>query len=238
MLKAEFYEKLESLDIQVDSLMTSRFEMYKNHIQKINQVLNLTAIDDDAGIYSKHFYDSLLINKHIKDNASVCDIGSGAGFPGLVLAIARPDIKVSLVEPTTKRTNFLSEVVAMCELDNVTVLNARAEDIIDDLRESFDVVTARAVAYLDILSELCLPFVKVGGLFVAMKGAKGHEEYEVSQKAIKILGGELESIDNLEVEPLGERINLNIRKTSKTPAKYPRNYGRIKKTPLSGRKND
>ncbi len=238
MNKDTFYLKLESLGIAVDSLMTLRFEKYKKHIQDINKVLNLTAIDDDEGIYLKHFYDSLLINKHISIDAKVCDIGSGAGFPGLVLAIARPDIHVTLVEPTTKRTNFLSEVVAMCELDNVTVLNHRAEDIIDDLRESFDVVTARAVAYLDILSELCIPFVKVGGLFIAMKGAKGEEEYQVSKNAIALLGAKLESVDTLDIQSLGERINLNIRKTSKTPTKYPRNYGRIKKTPLSGRKND
>ncbi len=238
MNKESFYLKLESLGLSVDSLMTLRFEKYKEHIQKINQVLNLTAIDDDEGIYLKHFYDSLLINKHIKENALVCDVGSGAGFPGLVLAIARPDIKVTLIEPTTKRTNFLSEVVAMCELDNVTVVNGRAEDVIEDLRESFDIVTARAVAYLDILSELCMPFVKVGGLFIAMKGAKGEEELEESKKAIKILGGELQSIDTMDISELGERINLNIKKTSKTHTKYPRNYGRIKKTPLSGRKND
>lgn len=238
MNKETFYKKIASLGIQDDAFITQNLEKYKNHIQKINQVLNLTAIDDDEGIYLKHFYDSLLIHKEIKEGQTLCDIGSGAGFPGLVLAISRPDIKVTLIEPTTKRTNFLHEVAQMCELENVTIINGRAEDVIDEYREHFDVVTARAVAYLDILSELCLPFVKVGGLFIAMKGAKGKEELEISKKAIKILGGTVESSTNIEKENLGSRINLNIRKTSKTHTKYPRNYGRIKKTPLSGRKHD
>lgn len=238
MNKETYYKEIASLGIQVDALMTQKFEDYKTHIQKINQVLNLTAIDDDEGIYLKHFYDSLLIHQEIASGMKVCDIGSGAGFPGIVLAIARPDIHLTLVEPTTKRSNFLEEVVTICKLDNVTVINGRAEDVIKDYREFFDVVTARAVAYLDILSELCLPFVKQDGLFIAMKGAKGKEEVEVSKKAIKILGGHVESLDEIEDDKLGLRINIKIRKISKTHIKYPRNYGRIKKTPLSGRKND
>ncbi len=238
MNKATFYKEIASLGIQVDALMTQKFEIYKEHIQKINKVLNLTAITDDEGIYLKHFYDSLLIHKDIEPNNSLCDVGSGAGFPGLVLAIARPDIDVTLIEPTTKRTNFLEEVVSLCELDNVTVINGRAEDVVVDLRESFDVVTARAVAYLDILSELCMPFVKIGGQFIAMKGSKGKEEVEISSKAIQTLGGKVESMNEIEDEKMGLRINVKIRKISKTHIKYPRNYGRIKKTPLSGRKND
>lgn len=238
MNKEVFYSSLSDLGLNLSEVQQEQFEIYKNHIQKINQVLNLTAIDDDKGIYLKHFYDSLLFNNRLEQGISLCDVGSGAGFPGLVVAIARPDIKVTLIEPTTKRTNFLSEVVEMCNLDNVEVVNGRAEDVIEKKRESFDVVTARAVAYLDILSELCLPFVKLNGLFIALKGSKGLEEYETSAKAIKILGGKLESTDEFEVDGLGERINLNIRKTSKTHIKYPRNYGRIKKKPLSGRKND
>lgn len=236
MNKETFYKKLASLGIQDDAFITQNLEKYKSHIQKINQVLNLTAIDDDEGIYLKHFYDSLLIHQAIKPGATLCDIGSGAGFPGLVLAIARPDVHVTLIEPTTKRTNFLHEVVTMCALENVEIINGRAENVVEAYRESFDIVTARAVAYLDILSELCLPFVKVGGLFIAMKGAKGEEEIQVSEKAIKVLGGKVESIDHIEKENLGSRININIRKTSRTHTKYPRNYGRIKKTPLSGRK--
>ncbi len=227
-------DKLKSLNL---NLNLKQFEIYKNHIQEINKVLNLTAIDDDEGIYLKHFYDSLLIEKYLKKDSTLCDIGSGAGFPGLVIAIARPDISVTLIEPTLKRCNFLNEVIAMLGLKNVVVLNARAEEAVIDLRESFDVVTARAVAYLDVLSELCIPFVKMGGYFIAMKGAKGLEELEVSKIAIEKLGAVIIEVETLVEDELGERINLLIEKTKKTPLKYPRNYGRIKKTPLSGRKN-
>ncbi len=227
-------DKLKSLNL---NLNLKQFEIYKNHIQEINKVLNLTAIDDEEGIYLKHFYDSLLIEKYLKKDSTLCDIGSGAGFPGLVIAIARPDISVTLIEPTLKRCNFLNEVIAMLGLKNVVVLNARAEEAVIDLRESFDVVTARAVAYLDVLSELCIPFVKMGGYFIAMKGAKGLEELEVSKIAIEKLGAVIVEVETLVEDELGERINLLIEKTKKTPLKYPRNYGRIKKTPLSGRKN-
>lgn len=237
MQRLEFEAFLTKAGIGVTDLMVHQFETYKEHIQKINKVLNLTAIDDDEGIYLKHFYDCLLIHPLIKENATVLDVGSGAGFPGMVLAIARPDLTITLVEPTTKRTNFLEEVIDLCQLKNVRVINQRAEEAVLVLRESFEVVTARAVAYLDILSELCLPFVAVGGVFIAMKGSKGEEELEVSDKAIELLGGEIRAIHVNEDEGMGKRLNVEIMKKRKTPLKYPRNYGRIKKTPLSGRKN-
>lgn len=227
-------DQLKQLNLNLDF---NKLDLYKEHIQKVNQVLNLTAIDDDEGIYLKHFYDSLLIEKHLSPGISLCDVGSGAGFPGLVLAIARPDIHVTLMEPTLKRCNFLNEVIELLALDNVVVLEKRAEDAIVEYRESFDVVTARAVAYLDILSELCVPFVKKDGLFIAMKGAKGLEELEISEKALKKLGASVLAVEELFEEELGMRINILIKKDTKTPLKYPRNYGRIKKTPLSGRKN-
>lgn len=234
----EFISKIEALGIVVSEEMKQQFLTYKNLIQEVNKVLNLTGIDDDEGIFLKHFYDSLLISPLIKENSSIADIGSGAGFPGIVLAIARPDVTVTCIEPTTKRTNFLEGVVQECGLKNTIVLNGRAEDVIGELRESFDVATARAVAYLDILSELCLPFVKVGGVFLAMKGTKGIEEYEDSLKAIKILGGELIQTHKFCDDIMGDRYNLEIKKVKSASKKYPRSYAKIKKTPLSGRNHD
>ncbi|AMC94545.1 16S rRNA (guanine(527)-N(7))-methyltransferase RsmG [Erysipelothrix larvae] len=228
--------ELEKLGIEVDENKRDNLLTYKHLIQTVNQVLNLTAIDDDEGIYLKHYYDSMLINPLIKKGSFVCDIGSGAGFPGLVLAILRPDITISCVEPTLKRCNFLNQVIQACHLSNVTVYNERAEDFVKKHRELFDVCTARAVAYLDILSELCLPLVKVGGLFIAMKGASGEQEYAVSQKAITLCGGELKAVHKEFNETLGTRINLEILKMCKTPPQYPRTYGKIKRAPLSGRK--
>lgn len=234
----QFIKAVEPLGIVVSKTMEQQFLTYKNLIQEVNKVLNLTGIDDDEGIFHKHFYDSLLIAPMMDHNRSVVDVGSGAGFPGIVLAIARPDLMVTCVEPTTKRTQFLSRVVSECGLKNVIILNARAEDIIEAHRESFDYATARAVAYLDILSELCIPFVKIGGHFIAMKGQKGTEEYETSLKAVHKLGGELIETHRFEDEVMGERYNLVIRKERQTPKQYPRSYAKIKKSPLSGRKHD
>lgn len=233
MNENEFYESIKHLGIVVSEEMKQQFLLYKNLIQEVNKVLNLTGIDDDAGIYLKHFYDSLLIAPLIKTNAKMCDIGSGAGFPGIVLAIARPDISVVCIEPTTKRTNFLERVVSECGLKNVVVLNHRAEDVIEDYRETFDVASARAVAYLDILAELCMPFVKVGGIFIAMKGSRGIEEWDEAEKAVKILGGKLKKAHEFNDAEMGVRYNLEISKIVKTHKKYPRSYAKIKKTPLS-----
>lgn len=237
MNELEFYDALKEMEIVVSDTMKQQFSLYKDLIQEVNQVLNLTAIDDDEGIYLKHFYDSLLIAPFLTEGSSIADVGSGAGFPGLVLAIARPDLKVTCIEPTTKRTNFLSRVCEEAGLHNVTVLNARAEDIIEEYRETFDFVTARAVAYLDILAELCIPFLKVDGIFIAMKGSKGLEELESSNKALKILGSELKESHFFTDDILGDRYILEITKTTKTHKKYPRNYAKIKKTPLSGRQS-
>lgn len=231
-------ENLKLLGIIVDDTIIRNLETYKLLIQKVNQVLNLTGIDDDHGIYLKHYYDSMLIHPLIKEGAFVCDVGSGAGFPGLVLAICRPDIKIVCVEPTLKRCNFLNEVKDACALTNVTVVNDRAENYVVDHREMFDVCTARAVAYLDILSELCLPLVKVGGVFIAMKGSSGNEEVAVSKEAIHLCGGKITETHTHEDDIMGKRINVVIDKIKKTPPKYPRSYGKIKKEPLSGRKYD
>ncbi|CAM3700636.1 16S rRNA (guanine(527)-N(7))-methyltransferase RsmG [Erysipelothrix urinaevulpis] len=230
-----FIKSLESMEIVVSELMRQQFLDYKNLIQEVNKVLNLTGIDDDEGIYLKHFWDSLLISPMIPKNARVCDVGSGAGFPGIVLAIARPDITIVCVEPTKKRTDFLERVVSECNLTNVKIINDRAEHVVDDYREHFDVVTARAVAHLDILSELCVPLLKINGTFIAMKGMRGLEEVDEAKKALTLLALELENENYLDDEGMGVRYNLEFTKKRKTPKKYPRTYAKIKKTPLSGR---
>lgn len=231
----KFNKNIKTLNLTLDKHQIDQLITYKNLIQETNKVLNLTGIDDDEGIFVKHFYDSLLISPMIPAKASLVDVGSGAGFPGVVLAIARPDINVTCIEPIRKRTNFLDEVKEKCGLNNLTILNARAEDVIDEYRESFDVASARAVAYLDILAELCMPFVKKGGSFIAMKGSKGIEEYEESKKAITILGGGEAKFYGDNYDELGNRYNIVIDKINKTPQKYPRSYAKIKKMPLSGR---
>lgn len=226
-----FWTQLHDMDLVVSERMKQRFLHYKALIQEVNQVMNLTALASDGDIFAKHFYDSLLIASLIKTGSTVADVGSGAGFPGLVLAIAREDLEITCIEPTTKRTRFLERVVQECQLDNVTIINQRAEDM-QQHRERFDVVTARAVAPLAILCELSIPLVTVGGRFIAMKGSKGNEEAQHAAKAIRTLGARIFAIHYHRDETLGERINIEIIKEKTTPAQYPRLYGKIKKSPL------
>ena len=197
-----------------------------------NQKMNLTAIKEPAEVVEKHFYDCLLPLSTGKITGTVCDVGSGAGFPSVVWKIADPSLDVTIVEPTGKRCLFLQEVIRRLGLSGIRVCNERAEDHVKENREKYDVVTARAVASLPILAELCIPLVRKGGLFAAMKGAKGAEEASSAERAMKILGAEQEPLQNCQLHGGDVRINLYYRKTAKTPPQYPRNYAQIKKKPL------
>lgn len=182
----------------------------------------------------KHFYDCLLALSQVNPGNDAADVGTGAGFPGLVFKIARPNLRMTLIEPTEKRCRFLEEVIAQLKLSQVQVVNARAEEYAAAHRESFDLVTARAVANLPVLAELCMPLVKTGGIFLAMKGARGREEAAEGAFAVKQLGGEIQEIREGHLSDGDARISLIIRKQSRTPQQYPRPYARIKKKPLLG----
>lgn len=231
MNRTEFQMLCEAKNISISDHQYEQLSGYAQLLQQWNEKINLTAITDVKEIFVKHFYDSLLIAPYCKDVNTLCDVGSGAGFPGLVLKIVYPHLNITLVEPTIKRVNFLRFVISELGLVNISVINQRMEDCIE-LKESFDVVTARAVAALPILSELCLPFVKVGGLFIAMKGSSGEEELQNSKNALKILGGKVISAIK-EMLPEGStRVILLISKNLPTPPKYPRAYTQIKKKAL------
>lgn len=220
-------------------LTTQQIQHYQEYAQLLiqqNKVMNLTAIDDVDGILEKHFVDCLLIKEELSHVQTFGDVGSGAGFPGLVLAIACPEIEFTLIEPTKKRCNFLEWVVNHLKLTNVTIINGRAEDVVKELRESFDIVSARAVANLTMLSELCLPLVKVKGRFIAMKGSKALEEVEEAQTAIKILGGRVDNCKKSMLSDGSLRYNVIIQKIKKTPLGYPRMYAQIKKNPILNKK--
>lgn len=208
-----------------------KFTKYYKLINEYNQVMNLTGIDDKEGVYLKHFYDSLLIAKEIPaQNQTIADIGSGAGFPGIVLAIFFPNNKFELVEPMTKRCKFLETVVSELRLDNVKIINLRAEEIKD---KKYDIITTRAVARLNILLELIIPLLKPKGIFIALKGKNYEQEIIDSLEALKILNCEILKT-NIEILPVekSERGNIVIQKTKSTNKIYPRNYGQIKKKPL------
>lgn len=212
-----------------------QLEKYAALLLEWNEKINLTAITDEEGIAAKHFLDCLafLRRAEIKEGARVADVGTGAGFPGIVLKIARPDIELVLIDSLQKRLNFLSEVCRELGI-KATLVHARAEDAGHDkaLRESFDFVTARAVANLAVLSEYCLPLVKVGGVFAPMKTAEAESELSAAGKAIAILGGEVREVEHYEIPVAGGRSAVIISKKSPTPPKYPRQRVKISEKPL------
>ena len=212
----------------------AQLEKYAGLLVEWNEKMNLTAITDPEGIAVKHFLDCLAFLKRvdIPKGARVADVGTGAGFPGIVLKIARPDIKLVLIDSLQKRLNFLSVVLEETGI-SAELIHARAEDAGHDkkLRESFDFVTARAVANLAVLSEYCIPLVKVGGTFAPMKTAEVAEELEGAKAAAKILGGEVKEPVIYEI-PAGGKSVVFIEKKNPTPPKYPRQRVKISEKPL------
>ena len=200
-------------------------------IREKNKVMNLTGIDDLEGVYLKHFFDSLTIFNFLSDEKieTVADVGSGAGFPGMVLAICLPEKTFYLIEPLKKRCLFLEEVKDALNLKNVIIINDRSENI----NQKFDVVTSRAVANLSILLELCIPITKVNGTCIAMKGSNGKLELENSKNAISKLDSSVLKIEDL-ILPVEEsnRTNIYFKKEKETNKKYPRNFSQIKNKPL------
>ena len=228
-------EAIKDYKITLSEKQISQLERYYELLCEWNEKINLTAITDPKGVAVKHFADSLSIFNYINvpQNARVIDVGTGAGFPGLVLKIARPDIKLTLLDSLQKRLNFLQVVCNELNLDS-KLIHSRAEEGGQDLdlRESFDLVVSRAVAQLNILSEYCIPYVRLSGSFVAFKGdADG--EIKSAKKAIGILGGKINNTFKFEL-PFegGGRTLVEIEKVSPTPDKYPRQNGKIKSKPL------
>ena len=228
----EFVSAVESLGYSITDAQLGAFKKYLTFLQQENEKINLTAIIDEAGIIEKHFYDSLLLAPYLKENQNLLDIGSGAGFPGFPIAIMRPDLTVTLLEPTWKRARFLELVKEELGINNVLIANERAEDYVKVARESFTYATARAVANLAILSELSLPLVKVNGTMFALKAKESESEIELAENAIKTLGGTITSVNKFTLSGGEVRTIIEIKKVKPTPSKYPRHYGQIKKKPL------
>ena len=232
MIKDLLQNYIKDYKITLTENQYEQFQKYFELLAEWNKKMNLTAITDESGVALKHFADSLsLLNfVDIPQNSSLADVGTGAGFPGVVLKIARPDIKLTLIDSLNKRLVFLGEVCAQLGIE-AELIHSRAEDGARDekLRESFDFAVSRAVARMNVLSEYCLPNVKVGGAFCAMKGAQANEEFKESLNAINTLGGKLEKKYFFELpENGGERAIAVVRKVKNTPQKYPRQSGKIK----------
>lgn len=232
MEKIEFIlNEFNKCDIKLSTEQAERFNKLYEFLVDYNKNVNLTAITDFKEIVVKHFIDSVLpFNMiDIEENSSFIDVGTGAGFPSIPLMIVRPDLKCTMLEALNKRCVFLEKA---CELVGVkaTVVHGRAEDYAKDRRECFDFATARAVANMSVLSEYCMPYVKVGGKFIALKSV--NEEIEQADDAIKILGGKITNISDYKITNGDSRRLVVIYKLSHTPTKYPRNPSMIKKKPL------
>ena len=236
MLNKElFYETIKPFEIKIDEDAFSRLDKFAELLIETNKSFNLTAIKEPDDVTVKHFADCLAIFKYVNipENAKIIDVGTGAGFPGLVLKLARPDINMTFLDSTKKKLGFIEKVLNECGVKGET-LHMWAEEAaqLSKYREQFDFATARAVAALPFLSEYCLPFVKQGGSFVSMKSAESNEEMEAARKAIGILGGKInEDIVFDLVENMPRRI-ITIKKNSQTPTKYPRPSAQIAKKPL------
>ena len=235
ILKELLKDKAEMFHVKLDETALKRFDIYAKLLIEWNEKINLTAITDPEGVTIKHFLDSLTIFSYvdIQEGAKVIDVGTGAGFPGLAMLIARPDLKMTLMDSTKKRLMVIEDILENIGLA-ANVVHSRAEEAGQNkaFREQYDFSTARAVTNLRDLAEYCLPFVKVGGSFIPLKSAKAQEEIAEAKKAIHILGGQIINQNTFDLLDCGERTIINIKKISSTPAKYPRPSAKIAKNPI------
>lgn len=238
-MKRFLQDKLEMLSVEVDRKKIDQFNQFYDLIVEWNKVMNLTAITDYKDVVEKHFLDSLSVERILKldDIKAVMDVGTGAGFPGMPLKIIYPDLKITLLDSLNKRVRFLNEVIRQLELKNIDAIHGRAEDIgkNENYREKYDLCVSRAVANLATLSEYCMPFVKVGGVFVSYKSGDIDEEVLKSKKAISLFGGKIDEVVKFQLP--GTDINrafVKIKKIKGTPKKYPRKSGIPSKEPLYG----
>lgn len=237
---SQLKEDLNEFGIELTAETEEQFLLYYNMLIEWNSFMNLTAITDFDEVLKKHFTDSVSLIRAIPDLGEkkyrIIDIGTGAGFPGIPLKIVFPNISVVLLDSLNKRVNFLKEVISKLQLTDITAVHGRAEDFAKnkEYRESFDLCVSRAVANLATLSEYCLPFVKKNGRFISYKSEKVSEEFEISRKAISVLGGEYENQVTFELPDSDIYRNLFIiKKKSATPGKYPRKAGLPSKEPIS-----
>lgn len=233
MTKKEFVIEVEKLGFKLTEEQMRQFEIYCDFLLEKNKVVNLTAIKDEEGVYLKHFYDCITIFKSgvISPKSKVLDIGCGAGFPGMVMKIIEPSINLTLLDSNNKKIDFVSELAHKLNLKGINFVHLRSEEYFPLVHDEFDIVTARAVANLNTLSELVIPFVKLNGYFLAMKGTS--EEIREASEAITILGGVIEDTIEFKLpKEFSTRTIVKIKKVSKTPSIYPRRYDKIIKYPL------
>lgn len=235
IFKKEMLSKLADINVELSESKIRNFFTYMEMLVEWNQKINLTAIVEMTDVIDKHFVDSLTISQYLKENARIIDVGTGAGFPGIPLKIARDDLQIDLLDSLNKRVNFLNEVINTLQLKNINAIHSRAEDeaIKSEKREKYDIAVSRAVANLPVLLEYLLPFVKLNGACICMKGANIEEELQSSKKALKELGGVIEAIHKFNLPGTDATRNIIIvRKIANTPPQYPRKAGTAAKNPI------
>ena len=232
MREIEFIEELNSHGIRLEQRQIEQFREYAAFLKEYNEKINLTAITEIEEIYEKHFYDSLLLAFHSNMEGRLVDVGTGAGFPGVVLKIAFPDLRVILIEPLKKRCVFLNELIAKLGLKDIEVINDRGEDYSLLHREEYDFVTARAVTNLSALIEICGAMVKVGRYFVALRALSGQKEISEASNAIAKMGFKIEDVLEEKLSDGSIRVIGYLCKDKASPLKFPRNYSMIKRKPL------
>ena len=229
------FDETKKNGMELSDKQIAQFNLYYELLTAKNKVMNLTAITEYNDVVKKHFIDSMMISRvlDMKKINLLCDVGTGAGFPGIPLKIVYPHLHLTLVDSVGKRVNFLSEVVEKLGLEDVEAIHSRTEDLAHNskYREKYDLVTARAVASMNVLSEYCIPYAKIGGYFAAYKSGNIEEEIENAKNAVKTLGGKIEKKDMFELYEMGRSIVL-IRKVNSTPKIYPRKAGTPSKNPL------
>ena len=235
----QFDQELKKHNFELTQEQKEQFKIYFTELITANEHVNLTRITEEEDVYLKHFFDSLTplftFKKVFVEGATLCDVGAGAGFPSIPLKILMPDLKVTIVDSLAKRLTFLKDLIAKLNLGDVNLVHGRAEDVGQNklYREKFDLVTARAVANMTVLSEYCLPLVKKDGYFVALKGPKAEDELENSKKALQVLGGKLIDEEELTLPDTNEeRTLVLVKKVKLTPKKYPRQAGTPRRKPI------
>lgn len=235
----QFVQELSKYNFKLTDKQKKQFALYFKKLITANEHVNLTRITDEEDVYLKHFFDSVTplftFGDVFKDGLTLCDVGAGAGFPSIPLKILMPSLKITIVDSLAKRLTFLKGLIADLELSDVELVHGRAEDVGQNklYREKFDLVTARAVARMSVLSEYCLPLVKNGGYFVALKGPRAESELDEGAKAIQVLGGkEIKSVELTLPNSDEERTLVLIKKVKQTPKKYPRQAGTPRRKPI------
>jgi len=230
----ELKRKAKQIDIFLEEKQIEKFYQYMNLLLEWNEKMNLTAITDPKEIILKHFIDSLTMANKIKEGETLIDVGTGAGFPGIPLAIVKQEVKITLLDSLNKRVHFLQDVIQVLQLNNIRAVHARVEEFAKNKkeREQYDIATSRAVAPLNVLAEYLLPLVKIGGKCVCMKGSN-IEEIKQAEKAVTLLGGEIKQIEEITLpESDMKRHIILLEKIKQTPSKYPRKPGTPSKEPI------